>query len=185
MAAWTLCRFRTSPVRHIRFLSLALITVRLRKRGVGLTSPNHCHGVEMMEDERGYRTPYADDHLKVEHGTTPSDIQDFVLRRATNPIHVGDTTVWDFNNHSPNMEALEKQVTDLMYDRYLIPFQASGVWGYMYHLLPEQLRIVEILAYNQSRGEYIPYPNYLRHSDGRRNDEIREEIAQQFDGMLE
>ena len=127
-----------------------------------------------------YRTPYTEDALKVDHGTTPDDIQKFVLDRAVNYIQVGDTTVWNFNNHTPNYEALEGQVDNLMYDQYVIPFQASGVWGYMVQLLPQWLQIVEILAYSQSQGEYIPYPNYIRHSDPGDNDRIREQIEEEL-----
>ena len=137
-----------------------------------------------MDDEK-HRTPYTDDALRVGHGTTPEHIRDFVLQRATNYHQFGDTIVWNFNNHEPNYEVLNNQVPELMYNRYVIPFQASGVWGYMVQLLPEWLQIVEILAYSQKQGQYIPYPNYLRHSTREEDDEVRNEIneriGQRFD----
>lgn len=129
-----------------------------------------------MEDEN--RTPYADDALNVENGTPPDEVQHFVERRAMNPVKVAGLTVWNFNNHTINQEKLAKQAGDFIYDEYVIPFQASGVWGYMIQLLPERIAEAEILTYNQSRGQYNPYPNYIRHSDEDINDAIRERIRE-------
>lgn len=116
-------------------------------------------------------TPYADDMLKPDRGTTPEDIQAFVRRRATTPERVAGLTIWNFNNHKLNHEALRKQSDEFQRDEYLIPFQVSGVWGYMFHILPKRLKEVEILTYRRSEGIYVPYPNYYRHS--RPNDNIR------------
>jgi hypothetical protein len=125
-----------------------------------------------------HRTEYTDDRLPAEHGTEPEDIREFVERRTKNPILVGNTIVWNFNNHEVNMEALEAQVDDFLYDEFVIPFQASGVWGYMVELLPEYVREAEILTYDQSKGQYNPYPSFSRHADAEKNDKLRGELEE-------
>lgn len=127
-----------------------------------------------MSDE--HRTPYTDDMLRVEQGTGPEEIREFVRRRALNPLEVEGVTIWNFNNHEINMEALERDVKEFNRDEYVIPYQASGVWGYMVILFPKRLQEAEILAYQQDRGRYIPYPNYIRHSWDALNYDTRRKI---------
>lgn len=127
------------------------------------------------------RTPYSEDALRVENGTQPEEIQEFVIRRAKNPYIIDDVIVWDFNNHMVNINALEKQVGDLLNTEYVIPYQASGAWAYMVSMLPKRIREAEILTYNQSEGEYKPYPNYFRHSDPAVNNGIRRRLADKID----
>ena len=122
------------------------------------------------------RTPYADDALRAENGTEPDDIRDFVKRRSVEYHIIHGKKIWNFNNHEIDYDALENQIDNFMFDKYLIPFQASGIWGYMFHLMPEELQQVEILAYNQTKGEYIPYPNYLRHSDADEDEQTTKQI---------
>lgn len=123
------------------------------------------------------RTPYADDALRVENGTTPDEIREFVRRRGSNPRRIGGLRVWNFNNHELNVEALREQGDDFLYDDYVVPYQASGVWAYMASLLPKEVKEAEILAYNQENGRYLPYPNYFRHSDRGPNQETLTDIA--------
>lgn len=130
----------------------------------------------------GKRTPYADDAIHVQNGTQPSEIYDFVERRATNPIEFEEATVWNFNNHVVNEEALADQVDDFLYSEFVIPYQASAVWGFMVTLLPPELQEAEILTYDQSKGRYNPYPCFIRHSDSEKNDEIRRRITEQVRG---
>ena len=124
------------------------------------------------------RTPYADDVFSVENGTQPEEIQEFVVNRATNPKEIEGLVVWNFNNHMLNVDALEHQADDLLYDEFIVPYQASGVWGYMISLLPDRIREAEILTYNQHRGEYNPYPNFIRHSEVDDNNDVRERIEE-------
>lgn len=123
------------------------------------------------------RTEYADDALRIENGTSPDEIRRFVRRRVENPIQRQGVTVWDFNNHVPNMEALERTIEDGLHrDEYIIPFQASGVWGYIFTFLPQPLRETELLGYSQAEGEYIPFPNYYRHSNTVADSECTNEL---------
>lgn len=123
-----------------------------------------------------HRTPYADDALRVEQGTQPEDIQEFVQRRALDPHEIHGVKVWNFNNHTINEDALRRDVVEFHYQKYVIPYQASGVWAYMATLLPAEIREAEILAYRQQEGEYMPFPNYFRHSDSGGNHDTRAAI---------
>lgn len=118
-----------------------------------------------MAQNSDQRTPYRDDALRVGNGTKPPDIRDFLRRRTRNPQHVAGMAIWNYNNHELNYEALREQSDEFMRDRYMVPFQASGVWGYMVQLLPEEIAELEILTYDQESGEYTPFPNYQRHSE--------------------
>jgi len=85
---------------------------------------------------------YTEDKINVSNGTQPQHIRDFVERRAKDPIIVEDKTVWNFNNHKPERDTLEEQVVQFYYDDFIIPFQASGAWAYMWHLLPHLIGVV-------------------------------------------
>jgi hypothetical protein len=124
----------------------------------------------------GHRTPYADDALRVEQGTQPEDIQEFVQRRALEAHEIHGVKVWNFNNHTINEEALRRDALNFRHREYVIPYQASGVWAYMATLLPAEIREAEILAYRQQEGEYMPFPNYFRHSDDETNHATRASI---------
>lgn len=135
--------------------------------------------------DKPYRTPYAPDALILENGTTPLEIRDFVRKRTLNPIEVSGVTVWNYNNHEVNMSALREIANDLHKDKYVIPFQASGVWGYMVRLLPERISRMEILAYRQDHGEYVPFPNYIRHSDSEEDEEFLIELMNELNDREE
>lgn len=126
-------------------------------------------------------TPYADDALrKSGNDIYPDDVQEFVIRRAKNPVVVDGLTVYNFSNHEVDKEQLEQQVDELIGDEYIIPYSVEGIWGYMVRLLPEKLRNLEILAYNKKREEYNPYPNLIRHSNEDDNEETRRRIEEQL-----
>lgn len=127
-----------------------------------------------------YRTPYADDALDVENGTQPEELQDFVERRALNPIKIEGLIVWNFNNHIVDEQALREQSRNFLNDEFVIPYQASGAWGYMVTLLPTRIREAEILTYSQSRGRYNPYPNFIRHSEDATNENIRRRLTERL-----
>jgi len=126
------------------------------------------------------RTPYADDALSVENGTQPEEIQEFVERRAANPYEIDEKLVWNFNNHVIDETRLADQVEGFLYDEFVIPYQASGVWGYMVTLLPDEIREAEILTYSQEHGKYNPYPNFIRHSEDEENDDVRRRIVERL-----
>lgn len=128
------------------------------------------------KSNEGNRTEYAKDALIASKDVEPSDIQDFVERRAKQPLQFGDITVWSFNNHTVNEKQLERQAGKLNFDKFIIPYQASGIWGYMFSLLPERIRTAEILTYRSNEGRYYAYPNYAYHSDDEDNEDTKQRI---------
>lgn len=128
-----------------------------------------------------HRTRYADDALEVQNGTEPEDIRTFVKRRAMSPQRINGLLVWNFNNHLVNESALAADASDFLYDEYVVPFSASGVWAYMTKLLPPRIREAEVLTYSQAQGEYRPFPNYFRHAEHEEDDALRTEIQEQLD----
>lgn len=105
-------------------------------------------------------TKYEDDALKMTSETTVDEVQSFVRRRTQNPYIVGGKVIWNFSNHKPDMEALEFAANNkLENDKYVIPFQVTGSWGFMVQFLPQQLQRSEILVYKQQYGDYAAYTN--------------------------
>lgn len=143
-------------------------------RPVEAGTPN-CPRKEMSDRNT---TPYMDDSIAVENGTQPEEIHEFVRSRLRSPLYVSGVKVWNFNNHKVNKEVLQKQAEEFYNDQYLIPYQASGVWGYMSSLLPEEVRTAEILAYDRTKGRYNPYPNFFRHVQNDEREELRKEFKE-------
>lgn len=92
--------------------------------------------------------------------TTLEEVQGFVKKRFRNPYIMEGKVIWNFSNHQPNMEALEFATKNkLEKDRYLIPFQVTGTWGFMMQLLPKEIKEIEILVYKPQFEDYAAYTN--------------------------
>jgi len=105
---------------------------------------------------------YADDALIMKDSTTIEDFQEFVTRRTQNPHVVNGTKIWNFSSYRVDEDALERAVENkLDEDSYVIPFQVTGVWGYMTHTIPESISKGSILVYLQDNEEYVVYNNLL------------------------
>ena len=110
-------------------------------------------------------TPNSDDGLRIVRTTDTQEVRDFVERRTKDPIEVDGVTVWNYSTHEPHMSELRRKAGALRRDRYIIPYQVPGAWGYMQDLLPEKLREAELLVYSKADGTYKAFPNLLRESD--------------------
>lgn len=126
---------------------------------------------------------YADDALNVQNGTQPEEVREFVKKRSTEPIKIQEKIVWNFNNHPVKEELLREQSRKFQQDRFVIPFQATGAWGYMVQLLPTEIKEAEILAFDRKNKRYNPYPNFLRYSSQEEEDATREWIKEQIEGL--
>lgn len=124
---------------------------------------------------------YADDALIASQGMKATEIQDFVERRSKDPYTFEDVTIWSFNNHEIDVEQLREQAENLRADRFIIPYQVSGIWGYIVQFLPERIRTAEILTYRQGDGRYYAYPNYEYRSLQSHNEETTDTIKQFMD----
>lgn len=120
----------------------------------------------------------SDDGLYIDRDTTVDEIKDFLKRRAENPVVVDGTVIWDFCGYERDTAALEEAVRNkLRADKYIIPFQVTGTWGYMFHLLPEHLQDAEILVYDPRSSKYKGYRNYARDLATEQEAAFRQDLA--------
>lgn len=120
----------------------------------------------------------ADDGLYIDRDTTVEEIKEFLKYRAQNPIVIDGTVIWDFCGYERDEEALREAVRiKLQGDKYIIPFQVTGTWGYMFHLLPEHLKDAEILVYDPRQGIYKGYRNYARDLSREQEQSFRQDLA--------
>lgn len=124
------------------------------------------------------RTEYADDALVMESDTTLAELKQFVERRTRNPYIMHGTLVWNFSSHQVDADALAKAAeSKLTDDKYVIPFQVTGVWGYMTHLIPERVSLdSQVLVYLKDDAEYVEYNNLLTGTNGEEVDEFKTEL---------
>ncbi|AGM11917.1 hypothetical protein DNAM5_54 [Haloarcula californiae tailed virus 1] len=131
-----------------------------------------------MANEKKYGTPYAEDALLVDQDTSLDEVQSFIRRRVANPHVVEDTIIWNFSSHNVDEDALDKAVDrKLERDIYVIPYQVTGTWSYMFSILPEQLQRAEILVYKTNTGRYNAYTNFLREAPEEVHDDFRSDLA--------
>lgn len=128
--------------------------------------------------EENFQQMAADDGLYIDSDTTVAEIQAFMKRRAHNPVKYQDTVIWDFCGFERDEDALREAVKyKLKSDRYLIPFQVTGTWGFMYHMLPERLKDAEILVYDARQNTYKGYTNYSRMMSREQTRAFRQDLA--------
>lgn len=121
---------------------------------------------------------YAEDGLMMEDSTTSQELMDFVQRRTRNPFVMKGKMIWNYSSHKADADALERAVNEkLDGERYMIPFQVTGVWGYMTHLVPDQVsRNASILVYLQDDEEYVEYENLLEDLNGERMSDFKTDL---------
>lgn len=128
--------------------------------------------------EENFNQDSATDGLYIDRGTSVEEIKEFITRRAANPIIIDGVTIWDFCGYDRDKDALQKAVKrKLTDDKYIIPFQVTGTWGYMFHLLPQELRSAEILVYDNRQGMYKGYRNFARDLSVEQEQAFRQDLA--------
>lgn len=130
-----------------------------------------------MKNEN-FNQEMTDDGLRLDRNTDVSDIKEFLKSRAENPVVIDGTVIWDFCSYDRDEQALKQAVRQkLRSDRYIIPFQVTGAWGFMFHLLPEHLKDAEILVYDPRQNVYKGYTNYARELASEQEDAFRQDLA--------
>lgn len=116
---------------------------------------------------------YTEDSLMMKDSTTVDELTDFVRRRTRNPFIMNGKLIWNYSSYKVDSEALQSAVqTRLDGERYVIPFQVTGVWGYMTHLIPDQIsKGGKVLVYLEDKEKYIEYENLVNNIE---EDEIEE-----------
>lgn len=125
---------------------------------------------------------FADDGLLISEDTDAEEVKSFLRRRMENPYRFDNAVVYDFNSHKIDANALEEAVNGkLRGGKYLIPYQVTGTWGFMYHLLPESVKEAEILVYHPGDGEYYAYQNFHPDVPSEVQDEFRHQLSRLAD----
>lgn len=120
----------------------------------------------------------SDDGLYIDRNTDVGEVKEFLKRRAANPVVIDDTMIWDFCGYERDSQALQEAVQYKLKDnKYIIPFQVTGTWGYMFHLLPEHLKDAEILVYDSRNEMYKGYRNFARDLASEQEDAFRQDLA--------
>lgn len=132
----------------------------------------------MANEEKKFGTAYADDALLVDEDTSLDEVRDFIRGRVDNPHIVDGTIVWNFSSHNVDQVALEEAVEKkLERDIYVIPYQVTGTWSYMFTILPEALQRAEVLVYKTNTGRYNAYKNFLREAPEEVHQDFRSDLA--------
>lgn len=140
-----------------------------------------------MKDDKDkqFGTAYADDALLVDGDTSLDEVQDFIRRRVDSPHIIDGTVIWNFSSHEVDEDALETAVDrKLERDKYVIPYQVTGTWSFMFSILPKQLREAEILVYKTSSGRYNAYRNFLRTAPDEVHETFRSDMGQRVHEVL-
>lgn len=135
-------------------------------------------GVNTMKTENFQQDSAGDGGLFIDGSTSVEEIKEFLKRRTENPVVIDDTTIWDFCGYERDPPALQEAVRHkLQGNKYIIPFQVTGTWGYMFHLLPEDLKEAEILVYDPRRGVYKGYKNFHQDMSVEQQESFRRDLA--------
>lgn len=132
----------------------------------------------MANEEKKFGTAYAEDALLVNEDTSLDEVRDFIRGRVDDPHVVDETIVWNFSSHNVDEAALREAVDrKLERDIYVIPYQVTGTWSYMFTILPEALQRAEILVYKTNTGRYNAYKNFLRQAPEEVHQDFRSDLA--------
>jgi hypothetical protein len=105
--------------------------------------------------------PSIPDHsrgLRIGTDTSVTDIVEFLERRLRTPAVLGNAVVYNFHNRSLDARALVN--ADLDGGTYVVPYQVSGVWGFMQEVLPTEAAEAPHLTYSPDSEDYTVYSNY-------------------------
>lgn len=130
----------------------------------------------MTDNDNG--TAYRKDALYVTEDTTVDEIADYLRTQVANPVVEGDNIIWNFSTHGIDWDALDIEPKEQ--DRFMIPYQVTGTWGFMFQLLPEELKQAEILVYHTDDEAYYAYRNFYRTTPGERSDQIKSDLSRRL-----
>lgn len=133
-----------------------------------------------MTDDDSNGTPYRQDALYVTESTEVDEVMAYLRHCIENPIRVGDKIVWNFSTHEPDTEALE-EVKDKHQDKFIVPYQVTGMWGFIFSLLPHEVREGEILVYHSDDEQYYAYRNFYRTTLEERQNQLRQDLSRRLE----
>lgn len=115
-----------------------------------------------------WKEDYADDAPYITDETDFGELTQFAVKRTAEPIELSDgTLVYDYCSHVPDYEGLEDIQPELSKDVYVIPFQVTTAWTYIWSILPVPIREhAGFLIYIANRHEYEQYNNFYEDARG-------------------
>jgi len=132
-----------------------------------------------MAEANSSTTAYRDDGLYMTEDTSVDEVIGFLRSCIENPIEVDGNIVWNFSTHEVNEEALE-ELSSKEQSRFVIPYQVTGAWGFMFNLLPEQIKDGETLVYDQTKGRYMAYRSLHRTTTDERINQVRQDLSRRM-----
>lgn len=102
--------------------------------------------------------PSHDKRLWIGEATTIGDVVGFVRSRLEEPARLNGTIVWNF--HARDLDARALVNADLDGGHYVVPYQASGAWGWMIEILPQKIADASVLVYRGDQEAYEVFDNY-------------------------
>lgn len=124
-------------------------------------------------------TQYRQGALYMTESTTVDEVIDYLRDCIENPVMVGDTIIWNFSTHELDIGAV-LTVDDKNQDRFVVPYQVTGAWAFMFTLLPEEIKNAETLVYKPDVGEYHAYRSLYRTTPQDRHDQIRNDLSRRM-----
>lgn len=118
-----------------------------------------------------------EDALFVRESTSKDDILAYVRQNIRNPIRFDGNTVWNFSSYEFDPD----NFTSKHESEFVIPYEVTGTWAFMYVLLPERIREAELLVYQSGQEEYIAYKNFYRQIPELRREEFRTSMSRLLD----
>lgn len=134
----------------------------------------------MTDENNG--TPYRQNALYVTESTSVDEVMAYLRHCVENPLEVGDKLVWNFSTHEPDTDALE-EVKEKNQDKFVVPYQVTGMWGFMFGLIPDDVKDGDILVYHEDDGQYYAYRNFYRTTPVERQQQIREDLARRLESV--
>jgi hypothetical protein len=135
--------------------------------------------VHTVKEEKEEEEDYRSDMLYMTESTTSSEVVDFLTRCIENPVTIDDNIVWNFSTHTIKDEAIE-EIGSKEQGKFIIPYQVTGAWGFMFSLLPQEIREAEILVYNSSDEEYKAYRSLYRTTPNERMSQIQQDLSRRL-----
>lgn len=125
---------------------------------------------------------YKEDALYIKDETTIDDIMDYLRECVENPVIIDDTIIWNFSTHKVDLDGLKLDSYDQ--DEFIIPYQVSGTWGFIFSLLPDRIKEAELLIYHQDVREYRAYKSFYRISVKERREQLAQDLSRRMESEV-
>lgn len=117
--------------------------------------------------------PRYDSDLRAGPDVTADDVRQFLADRLADPAVVDGNLVFNFHSRDLDAAALLDSSADLdarPQSVFVVPYQASGLWGFMVDVLPPTVADAPLLVYRKNAGEYAVQPNPRNTPNAERSD---------------